>query len=1194
MQDLALLPRPERVELAGILFLERGEQHPAEFGHHRRQLRGLVEQRPEAIVRDRRRPRRSRDRQPPASRRGQTDQRHRIDRRVEQCQGLRHAVDVEAVADLGQPVLDRIPIADERGVLGYAEIGVDRVERLAVDRVDRPGRRRQRAFQRDQELRDPAGIERLDLVERHRRRRRTGAEILGPRAQQIARIHIKQRRGGDRFPGEFGEQHVAPGDQHVQILHQGRFLIRPDPQPGDRVRIERIVVVDRDLCRVGQRRQQRFERVVPERPELPIMRGGDRHLEVAEHVGDLAHHQRVLRRIGDGREQVGQRWEPDKGRGDARVARPEIVEQSALDQRLIGRARLVEGDVRGHQRQDFDERLGHGGIENIFQPGLGVGELLVRGERAGHQHRRVEEHLPIIQAVRPVEVDLRGIEQRRRSQHRAGDRLEAVEWRLGDDRRVLAVQRQQRIDAAAAQHIAQLVGAGARADPLGGEAHFVDVGAVIRVVEPLEHRPRRRDHQRPHRCRGGGIQIAEVDRGREAQPDQALRVHHLVRDQRGERTLRLRHGDRRDPIDRHERGRLDELGQQQQQRAHFRLELGLRRAAEQERQAGGLAELAVQPPCAGDDVVADQIVEDALRASRGDIGCDERGRQHEPRERVALIAQHRQRRQVEQDPPHLADQRSLGGERRAAEQERQVGLRREAGRKLAIDRRAAGIVDDADDDVVAGKIVEDRQKRRGRDRLEEIGKDIGRGDRDGDAGRRRQLCIAGIARRDEKGFVAGREQEAPRLVLDRDGPRGRDRGGGEQRRIADQIEQDGPDHRDHRVGLCARRAAEQERQIGIGPEADRDPADAAGHADHDVVADQVVEDRLRRLRGDRVGLEIGDGYRCRRTRRADRGNIVGEIVRDIGAVGGRQHQRAEQRLQLGAEQRRRVLAIVALEDHAFVGTPDEAGVEIAIEHQRTDDGQIGVGIAGQQFVVIIGEREDLLRENQVARAHVGLRRGNRRRRAFLRPRSLAEQRAVKHHQPLVGGRRVGVDHGQRDLVPEQIVHLEQIGPVGPRPHRTLLVRRTRHVIDELIRDHDLRLDPLAVRIGKGAFDRGLVGNALRGRHGRVGGRVLGALELDPEQIEPLEHIDRGDQRRGNRHVDRLPGRPDIAVVADHREAVGVGRRPREIEAGIDRSTDRVVDRAMIRVDIVERGQRDQPVEIGAVGGLHRRDGHRVL
>jgi len=65
-------------------------------------------------------------------------------------------------------------------------------------------------------------------------------------AEDVVGQHVEHRRLVERLHRELGEQAVAPVKQIVDVAHDDRALARAGTQPGDRVRVERIVLVGGD------------------------------------------------------------------------------------------------------------------------------------------------------------------------------------------------------------------------------------------------------------------------------------------------------------------------------------------------------------------------------------------------------------------------------------------------------------------------------------------------------------------------------------------------------------------------------------------------------------------------------------------------------------------------------------------------------------------------------------------------------------------------------------------------------------------------------------------------------------------------------------------------------------------------------------------------------------------------------------
>lgn len=85
----------------------------------------------------------------------------------------------------------------------------------------------------------------LAVLEAHRRCAapvREDARFLAAGGRESRRPGYIHLRGFiDRFDRVLPEQVIAPGNEIVEVLHDHRFLVRHRAQPGDQVRVERII-----------------------------------------------------------------------------------------------------------------------------------------------------------------------------------------------------------------------------------------------------------------------------------------------------------------------------------------------------------------------------------------------------------------------------------------------------------------------------------------------------------------------------------------------------------------------------------------------------------------------------------------------------------------------------------------------------------------------------------------------------------------------------------------------------------------------------------------------------------------------------------------------------------------------------------------------------------------------------------------
>jgi hypothetical protein len=120
LEDRRLLGGPQEDQSLGVVLLEGVEQRVAERLAAGRQLGGLGDQEAVAVVRERRG--QVGQHAPEVDALGRRlDEEERVDRGLEEGELLGHAVDVEAVADLVEPVGHGRPVPEQLLVLRDAE-----------------------------------------------------------------------------------------------------------------------------------------------------------------------------------------------------------------------------------------------------------------------------------------------------------------------------------------------------------------------------------------------------------------------------------------------------------------------------------------------------------------------------------------------------------------------------------------------------------------------------------------------------------------------------------------------------------------------------------------------------------------------------------------------------------------------------------------------------------------------------------------------------------------------------------------------------------------------------------------------------------------------------------------------------------------------------------------------------------------
>ena len=135
-----------------------------------------------------------------------------------------------------QPVLDPVPVLQERAVVRHVEV-----------RVRDAGVHRAGALQQC-----PVGGQLLDRCRARRRRR--ACRTWPPGAAPAARGRTAARRAGrrrrcrasglvDALAGVLPEEHVAPVEEVVDVGHDDRAAVGRRAQRRDRVRVERVVAV---------------------------------------------------------------------------------------------------------------------------------------------------------------------------------------------------------------------------------------------------------------------------------------------------------------------------------------------------------------------------------------------------------------------------------------------------------------------------------------------------------------------------------------------------------------------------------------------------------------------------------------------------------------------------------------------------------------------------------------------------------------------------------------------------------------------------------------------------------------------------------------------------------------------------------------------------------------------------------------
>lgn len=224
------------------------------------------------------------------SRGARLDEERGIDRWLERWERAQLAVDVLAVPDLEEAILDACPQLIERRRGRDTEHGVDLPYDAELQRGRRSGVRQLSAPRR---LLERALSFRAGRVERHReallvarlrpyRRLAFGQHVVCTvnercdgrvvarlhaalaalrhrerlRAEEISRDHIEQRRLADRLAREARELAVAPVDQVFDVPQEDGLLIRRRPQTRDRVWVERILRIGLERVVVLELRTQ--------------------------------------------------------------------------------------------------------------------------------------------------------------------------------------------------------------------------------------------------------------------------------------------------------------------------------------------------------------------------------------------------------------------------------------------------------------------------------------------------------------------------------------------------------------------------------------------------------------------------------------------------------------------------------------------------------------------------------------------------------------------------------------------------------------------------------------------------------------------------------------------------------------------------------------------------------------------------
>ena len=282
-------------QLLRVALLERGEQPGAEAAHLGGQLQRLLDEHRRAHRAHRLVQAAHHAAQIEPGRR-RLDQHARVDRRIEQRHELDLAVDVLAVADLGEAVLDGVPVAEQLRVGWHAEVEAAAHAEQRSGLVS-PAARRRRDVERELALEVDEGV--TQLVEARvleiavglgsLRAGRRDLLRLGP--EQVGGEHVAERGLVDRLDRHLREQAVAPGDQVVEVLHHDEVLER-----------------DRPGTSRGERRERAREAHVVAGEDVLLLLG---HVRVAGGVG-----------VAQEREQGGQ-VEAGRGlRGSTGSARP--------------------------------------------------------------------------------------------------------------------------------------------------------------------------------------------------------------------------------------------------------------------------------------------------------------------------------------------------------------------------------------------------------------------------------------------------------------------------------------------------------------------------------------------------------------------------------------------------------------------------------------------------------------------------------------------------------------------------------------------------------------------------------------------------------------------------------------------------------------------------------------------------------
>ncbi|PRP91224.1 hypothetical protein ENSA5_57470 [Enhygromyxa salina] len=363
VEHLEFVLRAQPREALGVALLQRREQLPRQAPQRARERHRPRVDRAEAIGRQTRVELREHRLDVDASR-GRADEQRGVDRRLEQRELTLDPFDVAAVADLPQPILDRVPILQQLGVGRIAEVPKTRDDRHPHPRLRGQlgptpellravTREMDPALELDQGVGERIETGLIELREGLRLRLRAGHGV-GPRAEQLRDEDVQDRRLVDRLDRVAAVEAVAPLDQVADVLAQQRALVDAVPDPGDGVGVEGVLLPDLDLIRkfLSRRLLLLWRRADP-RHQLELVLG--------ERAGLL-----------------------DEG----------------LDPPELGGLGLI-GQV-----DEFDR------VEDQMVPPLRLVEALLGRELASDQHRHVEEQLPVVDPVGAVVAEVELLDRR--------------------------------------------------------------------------------------------------------------------------------------------------------------------------------------------------------------------------------------------------------------------------------------------------------------------------------------------------------------------------------------------------------------------------------------------------------------------------------------------------------------------------------------------------------------------------------------------------------------------------------------------------------------------------------------------------------------------------------------------------------------------------------------------------------------